>query len=69
MVRLMNNIIISKLDLEIINCIVKENDISWFKLYQESGSGIGYTTDLEYETEINGRAATVKIPVATEDNW
>lgn len=56
-------------DLEIINCIVKENDIFWFKLYQESGSGIGYTTDLEFETEINGRIATVKIPVTTEDNW
>jgi hypothetical protein len=61
--------IISKRDLEVINCIVKENDISWFKLFQESGSGIGYITDLEFETEINGRVATVKMPVSDEDNW
>lgn len=61
--------IINKRDLEIINCIVKENDIAWFKLTQESGSGIGYTTDLEFETEINGRQATVRISVTTEDNW
>ena len=60
---------VNKTDLEIINAIVKENNITWFKLYQESGSGIGYTTDLEFETEINGRIATVKIPVSTEDNW
>jgi len=61
--------IINKTDLEIINCIVKENDITWFKLHQKSSSGIGYTTDLEYETEVNGRPATITIPVATQDNW
>jgi len=61
--------ILSKTDLEVINKIVEENNISFFKLYQKSGSGIGYTTDLEYETEINGRFATIKMPVATEDNW
>jgi len=61
--------IINKTDLEIINNIVKENNIHWFKLYQESGSGIGYITDLEFETEINGRTATVRIPVSTEDQW
>lgn len=61
--------IVSKTDLDIINKIVEENNIQWFKLYQESGSGIGYTTDIEFETDIHGRIATVKIPVATEDNW
>ncbi len=61
--------IINKTDLEIINCIVKENNITWFKLYQESGAGIGYITDLEFETDINGRLATVKMPVSDEDQW
>ncbi len=61
--------IINKTDLEIINNIVKENNIHWFKLHQESGAGIGYITDLEFETEINGRVATVRMPVSDEDQW
>ena len=61
--------ILNKTDLEVINKIVEENNISYFKLHQESGSGIGYITDLEFETEINGRVATVRMPVSTEDQW
>lgn len=61
--------IINKTDLEVINAIVQENNISYFKLHQESGAGIGYITDLEFETEINGRLATVRMPVSDEDQW
>ncbi len=61
--------ILNKTDLEVINAIVQENNISYFKLIQQSGSGIGYITDLEFETEINGRVATVRMPVSDEDQW
>jgi hypothetical protein len=57
-------------DLEIINAIVQENDIKYgFNLVMTSGSGIGYTLDLEYETELNGRDVTVKVPVTGVENW
>ena len=57
-------------DLEVIAKIVEENDIKYgFKLIYEDGSGIGYTLDLEYTTHINGREATVKIPVTGVENW
>jgi hypothetical protein len=61
--------ILNKTDLEVINKIVEENNISYFKLIQQSGAGIGYITDLEFETDINGRLATVKMPVSDEDQW
>ncbi len=61
--------ILNKTDLEVINAIVQENNISYFKLIQQSGAGIGYITDLEFETDINGRVATVKMPVSDEDQW
>lgn len=61
--------ILNKTDLEVINAIVQENNISYFKLIQQSGAGIGYITDLEFETDINGRLATVKMPVSDEDQW
>lgn len=61
--------ILNKTDLDVINKIVEENNISYFKLIQQSGSGIGYITDLEFETDINGRVATVKMPVSDEDQW
>ena len=63
-------IMLTPSDLEIITKIVEENDIKYsFKLIYEGGSGIGYTLDLEYTTELNGREATVKIPVTGVENW
>ena len=66
----MNKISITPQDLEIINQIVKENDIKYkFDLVLTSGSGIGYTLDLEFETELNGRDVTIKVPVCGVENW
>jgi hypothetical protein len=60
---------INSSDLTKICEIVKENDLVNFTLIQENDSGIGYTTDLEFETAINGRTATVTISVVDSDTW
>lgn len=62
-------IIMNTTDLERLTAIVKENNLTYFKLTQDAGSGIGYTTDIEFESEINGRTATVTMSVADSDNW
>ena len=65
----MNRIHLNTKDLEIINAIVQENEISVFELIMTSESGIGYTIDLEYSTELYGRDATIRIPVTGPENW
>lgn len=60
---------ITKLDLDTINKIVEENNLERVKLIQDNSSGIGSILDLEYETDINGRKATVRIPVSGIESW
>jgi hypothetical protein len=66
----MTKIMMNKADLEVINNIVEENGITNnFWVHYSNASGIGYTLDLEYSTEINGREATVHIPICGTENW
>jgi hypothetical protein len=66
----MTKIMMNLADLEIVNKIVEENGIDYnFWIVYTDASGIGYTLDLEYETEINGRHATIRIPIAGVENW
>jgi hypothetical protein len=66
----MKKIMMNKADLDIVNKIVEENGIDYnFWIVYTDSSGIGYTLDLEYETEINGRNATIRIPISGEENW
>jgi hypothetical protein len=60
---------ITKVDLDTINKIVEENNLERVKLIQDNSSGIGSILDLEYETDINGRKATVRIPVSGIESW
>lgn len=63
-------ITLCKRDLDIINDIVKENDLKGsFDIVYTPGGGIGYNVDLEYYMNINGRDATVRIPVSGVENW
>lgn len=59
---------ITKKDLEKILRIVEENELGedTFKLIQENDSGIGYTTDMEFDYVLNGRDATVSIEIASD---
>jgi hypothetical protein len=65
----MKQITVNLFDLEIINDIVKENNIDTFVLKQESNSGIGYTTTMEFGFTLNDRDCTVSIPVTDQRNW
>ena len=57
-------------EIELIKKIFEENKIVYaVQLIQTSGSGIGYTLEVEFDTEINGRQAKIRIPVTTEENW
>ena len=66
----MTKIMMNRADLEVLNKIIEENDIDCnFWVHYSNVSGIGYTLDLEYSTEINGREATVRIPICGAENW
>ena len=65
----MREIIVNLFDLEIINNIVKENNIETFVLNQEKNSGIGYTTTMEFGFTLNDRDCTVSIPITDQTNW
>jgi hypothetical protein len=67
---LKNKVSISIRELEVINKIVEENTITdSIDLVIRDGSGVGYTLDLEFETVLNDRTVTVRIPVATINDW
>lgn len=59
-----------KKDIETITKIIEENGIHTFELIGDGyESGIGYTLDLEFQDEYNGRMATIKINVTDEGDW
>jgi hypothetical protein len=67
---LKNKVSISIRELEVINKIVEENTITdSIDLVIRDGSGVGYTLDLEFETVLNDRIVTVRIPVTTINDW
>jgi hypothetical protein len=57
-------------ELAIIQKIIEENSIKYaVKLIYNGGSGIGSTLDVEFDTQVNGREATIRIPVTGVENW
>ncbi len=65
-----NSITLTRQDLEKIHLIAKENDIQGvFDLVMTSGSGIGFTIDMEFPQEVNGREAVVRIEISGVENW
>lgn len=66
----MTKIMMNHADVAIIQQIVEENNIRGnFNIIYNNASGIGYTLDMEYETEVNGRPATIRIPICGAENW
>ena len=64
------SIMMSIQDLEILNKIIQENNVTGvFKLVQDNSSGIGYTTDIEFDADLHGRLAVIRVPIADTDNW
>lgn len=56
-------------DVQVIQEIITENNITGnFELMYTNG-GIGYTIDLMYETDLNNRDVKITIPVCGSENW
>ena len=66
----MQKILLNLRDLEIIQKIVDENQCRSFQLNQgDTDNGIGYTLDMEFDTELHGRLVSVRVPVTTVEDW
>ena len=44
-------------------------DVDSFKLTKDARSGIGYSLDIEYSTQLNDTMVTIRVPVVGEDTW
>ena len=65
-----SRIFISKRELEIINDIVRENEIqNSFELISNNDSGIGSTLEIEFDHELHGRYVTVRVNITDSDSW
>jgi|LakMenEpi13Sep09_1017268.scaffolds.fasta_scaffold10688_3 hypothetical protein len=65
-----SRIFISKRELEIINDIVRENEIqNSFELISNNNSGIGSTLEIEFDHELHGRYVTVRVNITDSDSW
>ena len=65
-----NEIYITPTELSIIQEVINENNVACsFKLVYDSSSGIGSTLDMEFDADIHGRLATIRIPITGSENW
>ena len=63
-------IYITPQELSIIQQVIIENNIACsFKLIYDCSSGIGSTLDMEFDADIHGRLATIRIPITDTENW
>ena len=66
----MSKIYLNKRDVERILEVIKENDLKdTFTLIHDNTSGIGYTLDMEFDAELNGRVITARVPIADSNDW
>jgi hypothetical protein len=57
-------------DLKIINELVEKHDIKQgFDLIYNNHSGIGYTLEMQWETEIHGTPLKVTASLVDETDW
>ncbi len=66
----MTKIYLNKTDIEKILEVIEENDLEdTFTLIHDNTSGIGYTLDMEFDAELNGRVITAKVNIADSSTW
>jgi hypothetical protein len=66
----MSEIYMNEEELDIIKKVIKENKIRGaFKLIFDNSSGIGYTLDIEFDSQLKSRTAVIRIPITTSENW
>lgn len=57
-------------ELDMINQIVKENDLKWFNLvFGNSENGIGRTLDMKFFVKLHGRPVEAIVPITTIEDW
>ena len=62
-------IYVTRREIQIISEILAENEVDYIYLDYNSDSGIGYTLDVEYDTYIHDRKASVRIPITNDEDW
>jgi hypothetical protein len=65
----MSKIILNANDITEISKIIEDYKVDHFTLTRNNISAIGYSIDLEYNTEIKGRMCTVIVPVVGIEEW
>lgn len=56
-------------ELNMINQIVEENDLTFFSLIQQGDNGIGQTLDMKFHMQLNGRTVEAIVPITTIEDW
>lgn len=64
-----NKILLTKKDIETISQIIRDNQLTDFEISQDSTSGIGRITNIEFDYELNGRYATVRMNINDQSEW
>lgn len=64
-----DKILLTKQDIEIISQIIKDNDLTDFEISQDRSSGIGRITSIEFDYQLHGRYATVRIDINDQSDW
>jgi hypothetical protein len=56
-------------DLERINKVCSKFNVKYFKLIQQSESGIGYILTLEFPFQLNDEMISARIVISDEKDW
>ena len=66
----MNEIYITKEELELVLQVIKENRVEGVvKLIYDSSSGIGSIIDMEFDYMLNNRPVTIRTNITDSDSW
>jgi hypothetical protein len=65
----MEQISLSKTDLEKIQRVLEKFNVKKFELIKDSTSGIGYVLDITFWTHINREYCQVIIPLVNAEKW
>lgn len=60
---------LNKADVLALTEVLNQFKVDNFKLIKHDESGIGYCLDIEYQTNVNDRMVTIRVPVVGVENW
>lgn len=63
------SITLNRADVRELLATLEKFDIDSFELTKDARSGIGYTLDIEYSTQLNDTMVTIRVPVVGVDSW